>query len=1426
MDHFRSRRLTKQQPVTTAIDSRTIQDNDSSSRRRPSGPQSPASDLSRDNGDSRTYSSSHTSSTSSVEPSPKLAASKFSAQAQQEPYTNRHRFSLRRSLNARTSDELNGAPDATTLDSTKASGYQNSLRRPGPPPLSHTSPDPRMISPQLRQSASFSTVDRSIDVAPPRSDTGLAASKRYSDEGRTSAPWRKKNTFSSFVSNVLGSPRSVKISAPGNPVHVTHVGFDNETGQFTGLPKEWQRVLQENGIGEIEQRQNPQAIMDIMEFYQGQNNNDDAVWQKFDHARAQDPSQSGLSLLMPNNASAAGSHTTLSTITSPPASPRFPSNHGASFENPRAPPPVPQTVPRSVPGSSPPMQFTNSMGHSSLVPGRPAPPAPASSKTANLIPARAAPPPPSAHRDKSPIDQGRPSIDLVSRSRSQSNATDETTSDMSLQRQASRSQANGLMKQPSRKSPAAVGSPVQYQQQQEGAMVAAQQVIPNKQLDRSNSQRQQPQQQPLPVSPPQQYNGPTDNLAIPHPTQQARTGPPPRRPPKQSSGIDIVARLNAICSTGDPMKRYKNLNKIGQGASGGVFTAYEVATNRCVAIKQMNLEQQPKKDLIINEILVMKDSKHKNIVNFMDSYLRQGDLWVIMEYMEGGSLTDVVTFNMMSEGQIAAVCRETLNGLQHLHSKGVIHRDIKSDNILLALDGNIKLTDFGFCAQINEAQNKRTTMVGTPYWMAPEVVTRKEYGRKVDIWSLGIMAIEMVEGEPPYLTESPIRALYLIATNGTPKIKEEHELSEVFRDFLNFALKVDPEKRASAHDLLRVLSTFDSEAQERSQKQTQLAYTAVMFRTQQNAFDDAVAKATDENLTSENWEYILDVCDRVAAQESGAKDAVASIIKRLAHRNANVQLYTLENTHQQVKAKILERLAEWTEMFARDPDLGIMEQAYMKLKSQSRITNVDRQKEEEELQMALALSIKDKSSPNGSAAKKPSQNAPSSSTGVSQQAPTPQPVPSGTTAATVSRVRALFDFQPSEAGELQFRKGDIITVIESVYKDWWKGSLKGQTGIFPLNYVEKLSDPSQDDLKREAQMEAEVFAEIKNVEKLLTLLSTSSSELNVRDNEEITTLYHQTLSIRPKLIELIGKYSQKKDDFTQLNEKFIKARRDYESLLEASMSQPAQPQYSRPSLPQYGYSGGGGYPPPGPPGPQQGPGRYYTPNPQGWFSPYDALVTCSDTSTDSRTPQPQNPPQNGPLPFSYGAQQPSQPPSQQTPYPPNDPRARTPSASQAPPPSSNPYDHRPQSTYDNPQELGTSSYASPTDGRPQGHPQQQPQHPANTEYSPSIYTPAGDEPPAPLQPQGSQYPPHQHPQQQQQSYPPPQQHQLPYPQGQPPPQQNAYGKAPQQSSSPAPQGQTPYPVLNSGPPQGNAYQPYREQGYAADGGGNPNDFYR
>jgi p21-activated kinase 1 len=544
-------------------------------------------------------------------------------------------------------------------------------------------------------------------------------------------------------------------------------------------------------------------MVEILTFYKEttEKQPEDQVLEKFHDARAPELRQYASNSAATPTLSPGmypPSYTSMSPMISPPASPRFPTvNHEGSFENPRQPPPVPMKGPGPLPAKD-----------VNLMPSRPAPKPPVS------LPTRAAPPAPYPAKD-SGIGMSQPGDDLPPVAYVPSKDTVPMLPEEHRSRSNSRVNGSAPYAPPTpnqAQSAQALAYQQQLLQQQQEQVLAQAQAAMSGQIGRAPSKRTPAQQQqPTPPTSQHQYGrAPELNGLTSQPSQRQAPGaaPPPgtraRHRPRQSNGIDVVAALKRICSEGDPRDIYRGFNKIGQGASGGVYTGHERGTNRLVAIKQMNLEQQPKKDLIINEILVMKDSSHPNIVNFIDSFLCGGELWVVMEFMEGGSLTDVVTFNIMTEGQIASVCRETLKGLQHLHSKGVIHRDIKSDNILLSMEGNIKLTDFGFCATINEAQNKRTTMVGTPYWMAPEVVTRKEYGRKVDIWSLGIMAIEMIEGEPPYLTESPLRALWLIATNGTPNIKDEQNLSPVFRDFLYFALKVDPEKRASAHDLLRV----------------------------------------------------------------------------------------------------------------------------------------------------------------------------------------------------------------------------------------------------------------------------------------------------------------------------------------------------------------------------------------------------------------------------------------------------------------------------------------------------------------------------------------------------------------------------------------------------------------------------------------------
>ncbi|XP_051500295.1 serine/threonine-protein kinase PAK 6-like [Myxocyprinus asiaticus] len=263
------------------------------------------------------------------------------------------------------------------------------------------------------------------------------------------------------------------------------------------------------------------------------------------------------------------------------------------------------------------------------------------------------------------------------------------------------------------------------------------------------------------------------------------------------------AALQMVVDKGDPRSYLENFVKIGEGSTGVVCIAREKHSGRQVAVKMMDLKKQQRRELLFNEVVIMRDYRHKNVVEMYKSALVGEELWVIMEYLQGGALTNIVSEARLTEEQIATVCEAVLQALCYLHAQGVIHRDIKSDSILLTLDGRVKLSDFGFCAQISKDIPKRKSLVGTPYWMAPEVVSKRPYGTEVDIWSLGIMVVEMVDGEPPYFSETPIAAMKRLRDEPAPTARNVNKISPVLRDFLDSMLTRDPLMRASACDLLQ-----------------------------------------------------------------------------------------------------------------------------------------------------------------------------------------------------------------------------------------------------------------------------------------------------------------------------------------------------------------------------------------------------------------------------------------------------------------------------------------------------------------------------------------------------------------------------------------------------------------------------------------------
>eukprot|EP01122_Echinamoeba_exundans_P014147 TRINITY_DN6348_c0_g7_i1.p1 TRINITY_DN6348_c0_g7~~TRINITY_DN6348_c0_g7_i1.p1 ORF type:complete len:1031 (+),score=156.79 TRINITY_DN6348_c0_g7_i1:192-3284(+) len=311
------------------------------------------------------------------------------------------------------------------------------------------------------------------------------------------------------------------------------------------------------------------------------------------------------------------------------------------------------------------------------------------------------------------------------------------------------------------------------------------------------------QTSPQPITQPAQYG----NMPG-HPGPAAASVQPPASTAQPSPAAKdlIVPKLEELCRVGDPTAYYQQTKKVGEGAAGAVYLATDRQTGKPVAIKSMNVTQQ-NRPLIATEIQIMRTSQHPNVVGFIDAFLQdQRILYVVMEFMASGSLTDILEYfesNIhLNEAQMAFVCRETLKGLAFCHSMQRIHRDIKSDNILLGGDGSVKIADFGYAAQLTNEKSKRATIVGTPYWMAPEVIRGSEYDQKVDIWSLGIMLMEMAEGEPPYMEFPPLRALFLITTKGIPPLKKQDKWSPELQDFLSRCLEKESADRPTAEELL------------------------------------------------------------------------------------------------------------------------------------------------------------------------------------------------------------------------------------------------------------------------------------------------------------------------------------------------------------------------------------------------------------------------------------------------------------------------------------------------------------------------------------------------------------------------------------------------------------------------------------------------
>ncbi|XP_024137870.1 TRAF2 and NCK interacting kinase b isoform X9 [Oryzias melastigma] len=266
----------------------------------------------------------------------------------------------------------------------------------------------------------------------------------------------------------------------------------------------------------------------------------------------------------------------------------------------------------------------------------------------------------------------------------------------------------------------------------------------------------------------------------------------------------------------DPAGIFELVELVGNGTYGQVYKGRHVKTGQLAAIKVMDVTGDEEEEIKAEINMLKKYSHHRNIATYYGAFIKKNppgmddQLWLVMEFCGAGSVTDLIKNtkgNSLKEEWIAYICREILRGLTHLHQHKVIHRDIKGQNVLLTENAEVKLVDFGVSAQLDRTVGRRNTFIGTPYWMAPEVIACDEnpdatYDFKSDLWSLGITAIEMAEGAPPLCDMHPMRALFLIPRNPAPRLKSK-KWSKKFQSFIESCLVKSHSQRPSTEQLLK-----------------------------------------------------------------------------------------------------------------------------------------------------------------------------------------------------------------------------------------------------------------------------------------------------------------------------------------------------------------------------------------------------------------------------------------------------------------------------------------------------------------------------------------------------------------------------------------------------------------------------------------------